>query len=82
MPDNEATADARNAAWKAREQDFKARQHHLGRVLSELPFGAVLTLTIKIIIAFWLGNLLIAGALLTIIALFTGGLAGLSDRLP
>lgn len=60
--------DDAHRRWETNEAAFKRDLRRVARYVGEMPFGAVFSITIKFIIAFWLANLVIAGVIFVVLA--------------
>ncbi|MBK1629165.1 hypothetical protein CKO31_00145 [Thiohalocapsa halophila] len=60
------------------EREFKRELQRVARIVQELPYDAVFSITMKFLIAFWMANLVIVAIVSGVLFLLTGGLPGLS----
>lgn len=71
-------AETAQQRWEANERAFQRDRQRVARLVSDLPFGAVLKIMAKLIVAFWLANLLIGLAVWGVLVALGGSVAGLS----
>lgn len=71
-------APSAEQTYKAREAEFQRQRRYIGRLLSGIPFGDLLTFSFKLMLAVFIASLLLGVVFWLAVGVLIGGLGGIA----